>query len=67
MFMKNKGVNRDGRCQAPSREMAAWQFARKGGRVQSAENLAMLMAVGGSAGCAPADGGELLLAPGVAS
>ena len=32
------------RCQAPSPEMAAWQFAHKAERVRCPENLAALMA-----------------------
>ena len=44
MFMKIKVVNRGVRCQAPSAEMAAWQFAHKAESVRSAENMAALMA-----------------------
>ena len=44
MFMKNKGVNIGVGCQAPSAEMAAWQFAHEAERARSAENLVALMA-----------------------
>jgi hypothetical protein len=44
MLMKIKVVKKGVRCQAPSPEMTAWQFAHESERVRSPENLAALMA-----------------------